>query len=465
MSNETRYGYNEILVDRFLMQDDEGKLKLQPSYLVFFKMSDDDYKFNQVYFQTLKMAQDFGIPIMVVDIPKVKEHERSKIKEMEEELFGSDEVDPKLVEDIVTRYMNNYTGSLTIAANYSCGWKKTEDFSIDGIRQFFAKSVEKIASIEDPDVQKQWLEALESAYRLEKKRYKEAKSVSGWKDSVSKFLLQDIGIKSQLEGVRYDLDHGLSVGTTYLDETAELGTTSNYESTNDPWKTEELDFAQKPSPFDYPTVLLEDGDKGTFIIDNKYTDDLVSIMRFANYMEDGTTFRVVDSYSYEDIVGKVIVTHGSEDDDMVFAENLVASYMFGNTEVPPIALLEDVVVKDGIETSVQEGYDWNTNILNSPYRSLFDKNSDEYSPFPAEKLSLLVSKVENMKDEDFVKIFNPFINSTADKTGESREVIAERLLARKSNIATVFAKLQSDVKVINGEEDVITTGEDSKHRG
>ena len=139
--------------------------------------------------------------------------------------------------------------------------------------------------------------------------------------------------------------------------------------------------------------------------------------------------------------------------------------MFENTEVPPIALLEDTVLKNGIDTSLQEGYDWNTNILNSPYRDLFDKNGNEYTPLPVEKISVLVSKVESMKDEDFVKIFTPFINSVADKTGEARENIAERLLAKKTNIANVFAKLQTDVKALNGEEDVITTGDDSKHRG
>ena len=82
-----------------------------------------------------------------------------------------------------------------------------------------------------------------------------------------------------------------------------------------------------------------------------------------------------------------------------------------------------------------------------------------------EKIDNILEIIGESEDEDFVKIFSPFINSTADKTGESREVIAERLLARKNNIATVFAKLQSDVKAMNGEEDVITTGEDSKHRG
>ena len=96
---------------------------------------------------------------------------------------------------------------------------------------------------------------------------------------------------------------------------------------------------------------------------------------------------------------------------------------------------------------------------------LFDKNGNEYTPLPVEKISVLVSKVESMKDEDFVKIFTPFINSVADKTGEARENIAERLLAKKTNIANVFAKLQTDVKALNGEEDVITTGDDAKHRG
>lgn len=464
MSNETRYGYNEILVDRFLMQDETGQLKLQPSYMVFFKMTDEDYKMNQVYFQTLKMAQDFGIPIMVVDIPKIKEHERSTIKGMEEDLFSRDEVDAKLVEDIVTRYMNNYTGSLTITANYSCGWKHTEDFSIDGVKQFFSKAVEKIGSIEDPDLQRQWLDALEAAYKLEKKRYKEARSVGGWKDSVSKFLLQDIGIKSQLEAVRYDLDHGMSIGTSPLDDTIkDLDATSG--SIDDPWKTEELTFEQKTPPDECPTITLLDGTHGTFVMDSKYTPEIVSIMRLANYMEVGTTFEVVDNYSYDDVSGKVVVTNAATDDDIVFAENLIASYLFENTEVPPIALLEDTVLKNGIDTSLQEGYDWNTNILNSPYRELFDKNGNEYTPLPVEKISVLVSKVESMKDEDFVKIFTPFINSVADKTGEARENIAERLLAKKTNIANVFAKLQTDVKALNGEEDVITTGDDSKHRG
>ena len=43
MSDEQRYGYNEILLERFLSQDEKGDIKIQPSYVVCYKMN-ENYK-------------------------------------------------------------------------------------------------------------------------------------------------------------------------------------------------------------------------------------------------------------------------------------------------------------------------------------------------------------------------------------------------------------------------------------
>lgn len=456
MSNETRYGYNEILLDRFMMQDENNHLKLQPNYLVFYKMSDQDYKYNQLYLKTKKMAKDFGVPIMVVDIPKIKEHERGQIKDMEEELFGSDVVDKQLVTDIVTRYMNNYTGSLTITANSSCGWQYPEDFSIDGIRTFYAKAVEKIGSIEDEEVQKQWLEALESAYKLERKRYKEARSVSSYKNSVTSFLLDDLGIRSQLKAVRYDLEQG--IGPSSLDDTLKgQGAISE-----DDWKTAELPKVVPPE--DCPTIELADGNVGVFVMDEKYSPEVQTIIGLTSAIAQGSTFSVIDSYVYEETKGKLVVGNISKDNEILLVENLIVSYFLENCEIAPVDSLDEVMV-NGMKTSVSnfDDYDWNKEIMASPYKEILFKGGEyEFIPLSAEKLTTFVSSIESMSEEKFIAVFSPIIAATAKKTGETSDIIAERFLDKKENIGPVFERLQRQVQSLNGGEDVVSIGEDNK---
>ena len=99
---------------------------------------------------------------------------------------------------------------------------------------------------------------------------------------------------------------------------------------------------------------LPDGKNGVFVMDDKYTPETVSIMRLANYMADGSTFEVVDNYSYQDVSGKVIVASLTGDDETMFVENLIASYFFENCEVPPIALLDSTVIKPFLNNISEE---------------------------------------------------------------------------------------------------------------
>jgi len=164
MSDETRFGYNELLIDRFLMNDSNGNLKIQPSYVVFFKVGDtDDNKLR--YNQSLAIAKDLNIPILIVDVPKVKKHEKDVIESKEKELFSSN--NPSLLEEIVTRYMNNYTGSLSLKGTGYGNYP--DDFSKSGMRNLFKGVIEKINSMEDDEFRKEWCDVLKSIYTKKKK--------------------------------------------------------------------------------------------------------------------------------------------------------------------------------------------------------------------------------------------------------------------------------------------------------
>jgi len=187
MADETRYGYNEILIDRYNTSDEKGDFKLQPSYVVFYKFDDLDYKVSRYYKESLKVAKDLGIPIMVIDVPKVKEHEQSVIKNMEEELFFSNKSNKELMQEIMTRYMNNHTGSLTMIGEQFC----KEDFSGLGILGFIVRLKNHISSIEDDYQKVKWISDFESVYLKEKKKYDSISSIKNWNCSVTEFNLDE----------------------------------------------------------------------------------------------------------------------------------------------------------------------------------------------------------------------------------------------------------------------------------
>lgn len=411
MADEQRYGYNEILLDRFLMTDPDGKLKLQPDYILFYKL-DDNYKNSTVYLQSKKMAEDFGIPIMMVDVPKLKQHEKTTLLQMEEELFTEEFSEVKFSQ-IVTRYMNNYTGSLILSP-----YGMPEDFSVSEMRRFFNKVIKHIDTIEDPELRQRWIDSLQSSYIEEHRKYDEAKSVGGWHYSVGAFILDE----------KYNLGARISA----------ISGAKGF----DPDKTEELDpfgITAEPTKIEEHSLpkLPYNGDKYTFATSQSLPVESKAIIDFANYLSLGTTFDVIE-YTYHDVEGVLINGTQSADPETVVIENLLVSYLIGNYSEPP---MEEVQYDLGRVTNMNFDNNIVHNIGFSPYAGVIDPKSDDYIGLSKEKVDLYVAKIEAMSEESFLKIFAPVIAAHSKRTEESYESIAEKLLDRKACVRDMFKEL------------------------
>ena len=410
MADETRYGYNEILLDRFLMTDPDGKLKLQPDYILFYKL-DENYKSSVAYLKSKKMAEDFGIPIMMVDVPKVKQHEKATLLKMEDELF-TEEFSEEKFDQIVTRYMNNYTGSLVLSYS-NASWN--EDFSVGEMRRFFNKVIKHIDSIEDEELRQRWIVALHTSYAKEERRFNEAISAGGWLHSVSTFILDEkYNLRDRIAAI-------MSANGIDLAKTQEL---DPFEITAEPTKVNEHSL---------PTVIYE-GKNYTFATSQSLPVESKAIIDFANYLEMGTRFEVIE-YTYHDVEGILLKGTQSEDPETIAIENLVVSYLIGNYGEPP---MEEVQYDLGRVTNMNFDNDISDNLKSSIYNMVFEPTEENYIGLSKEKAELYIEKIESMSEESFLKIFSPVIAAHSKRTEESYESIAEKLLNRKASVRDMF---------------------------
>lgn len=198
LPNESRYGYNELLIDRFLMNDKDNILKLQPDYIVYFKF-DEEYENDSLFNNSLKVAKDFDIPIVIVDVMRIKEKEKIVIDRKIEQLLDVDECDCELLKEIVVRYMNNYTGSLTMVGSSKVNYN--EDFSVKGMEEFFDKVIAKVLEVNDFNKKRKWYESLVNIYLDEKRKYDVCTELSSYGHSVKEFILDTIGIREKIYNV------------------------------------------------------------------------------------------------------------------------------------------------------------------------------------------------------------------------------------------------------------------------
>ena len=91
--------YQEVTLERFFY-DGDTEVRLQPSYVLFFKKS-EDYKDSKDFKIALDAAKDFNIPIVVIDLKKVIQNEK---KEIEELLFKELSIDNII--NAIIRYSN-----------------------------------------------------------------------------------------------------------------------------------------------------------------------------------------------------------------------------------------------------------------------------------------------------------------------------------------------------------------------
>jgi len=431
LSDETRYGYNELVLDRFLINDEKNILKLQPSYVVFYKFNEDDYKNTELYKNSLKTAKDFGIPIMVIDVPKVKQHEKEVIAIKEQELFASVEPKPELLREIVIRYMNNYTGSLTMVGEQVC----SEDFSVKGMRNFFESLEMFILDLKDKKNQVEWLSNLEDVYLEEKEKYSEVEATDAWNYSVRNFVLE----------------HQYFVDDLIRDNRERLALNEIYSIDDDGESIFEIKDKYNPE------VVLENGDTAVFLTEKTFLPHAKTIVDLLQYLDMCTIFKV-DEYefsdinrSFSDVKGKILSADNKGDGVSFLLENLVCSYFLGNGK--DFMLVEDFIYDDfnlEIDVNIEDNYDWNKDLLSSGFKNIISKNKFMYyDPDVAEKFIL---KIEAMSEEKFLEIFEPIIENQSKKSGESKDEVSNIFLNRKNNIRSTFENLNNQINSMNNEK-------------
>lgn len=104
-ANNTRIDGNETNWDRF-SSDSEKK---QPSYIIYIadSMSNDDYRGTPDYQQSLMVAAQYGIPLVMIDRERVIENEHLEIESMLQEYEKTQ--NPALINRIIQRFENNRT--------------------------------------------------------------------------------------------------------------------------------------------------------------------------------------------------------------------------------------------------------------------------------------------------------------------------------------------------------------------
>jgi len=423
MADQTRYGYNEILLDRFLTDDEQNKLKLQPDYIIYYKFSDDYYEYD-AYKNSLKIAKECNVPMIIIDVLKVKANEQDIIEKKQKELFSSIEPKPELLNEIVTRYMNNYTGALTML-----GEKKNlylEEFSVNGMKEFFTKLQDFICSINDESLKSEWIINFENIYLEEKKKYKESSQVTSWAYSVKNFILDDT----------------FKLNDSFLELKKLLSDEFKQKKSNDkkdiPEREWEIDYD------DFPEVMLPSGRKGIFLTEKSFSPVAKVIIELISYFDTDTTFEL-RNYNLYGNRGVVATGDITEDDESMLIEEFLCCYLLGDCSCSP---LEDLVFNYfdiNLNVNLDGDFDFVGSFMNSAHKPIVIPNDYDYINYNHELAEKYISTIESINDSKFLEIFSPIIEEQTKKEGKSYEVIASMLLDRKSSIRNNFERLSIQI--------------------
>ena len=403
MADETRYGYNELLLDRFINDDSENN-KLQPSYVVYYKF-DDEYKEDQRFKDSLKIAADFNVPIMVVDVYKIKDFERQEINKMKEELFSKDVVDPELVSKIITRYMNNYVG----AANFVGYFKGKsdsypKDFAKDDLVLFIEEYLQKAKVSSSEKEFFTWTDALYDVYCEESRKYAESRRVSPESYSLTSFFLDDIKTIDRLNSHYHEFVETLE------------------------------DSQDKQSDFVNVSIPISDM-SGSSIVS-------LQIVEALNKGKDLTITKDDSNY--------VVSCLNDESLEDKLYSSLVISYLFENTN----PIIDDVISSNGkkeIDINAKNNYDFVSEMMNSSYKDQLlncDLNND--------KMNGLITKVET-DAMSLCKYVFPYLNVKYNMSS-SMDII-NNMINKSTTIREDFDKLKKAISSLKtGEDNIGETG-------
>lgn len=116
----TRWHHNEIVLERKKLDAKDGEeYKRQPNYIVYIAEGKDILENNELNIEhiektdlwrmSLKAANDFGVPILIVNRAKVSKKEHKELDDMISKLDSSKNW--LLLNKIIVRYMNNLMGN------------------------------------------------------------------------------------------------------------------------------------------------------------------------------------------------------------------------------------------------------------------------------------------------------------------------------------------------------------------
>lgn len=98
--------YNELVINTVSQDENGNPIKMQPSYIVYIQENSQEDKENNVLWEeTQKAAQQFGVPIVVLDREKIQQHEREQIIEG---CKRNDADDDKMLMSKIWHYINRY---------------------------------------------------------------------------------------------------------------------------------------------------------------------------------------------------------------------------------------------------------------------------------------------------------------------------------------------------------------------
>lgn len=400
MSDETRYGYNEIVVDRFLSTDEDEKIKLQPDYVVFYK-TNEKYKSSATYAQTLKTAKEFGIPIVVVDYYKVKEYERVCIKAMENELFRNEVVDKDLLVGILTRYMNNISGDRTIHGHPRAGGggvPRTKGFPEDDLGVFIDRVISRCEETKDEMIRSEWIDAIDCAYQQEYRKHMKAIAVKAYNCSLGtendKFnLITDYNLSQRIRTLHrrfdkkekqeeVDINFREGVVPPEVETIVKLSTVLAFNNT-----------------YEIEKAMNQD-DKHGFVVKNNMEGEVS--------LEEKLIFAYFTDNYYDDVLNDF--------------KNKKENIRFGTVDELRHNSLNKASFEDKIKGTYLE-------------KEIAEKGID------MRKMSMLVGLMNNLDTNQFFNVFKAHIYNVSDNQGYSCLYITDKFNEKKENLKKEMDKL------------------------
>ncbi len=405
LADETRYGYNEMLLDRFLSKDEDNQLKLQPDYVIYYK-TEEPYQTSMRYEMCLKTAKEFGIPLVVVDYEKIKKNEKKVIHEMEQELFSKEEVNKDLLVDIMSRYMNNISGTRTIHGPTKFGGLhvKDEDTFPTGDLRIFINDVERRCEyITDAEKKEKWIEAFEAAYENEQRKHFVAVSVNSYNCSIGadkvEFMLMS----------EYDVGNRIKRLKKVEEETIE--------------------------------------EEGIFYKSRDVPGDMDALCLLSNALDFNTQYDIVEKYNDEGEYGYYYQVKKNSKEPSI-EEKLIVSYLTDNYDTDLLKEMHDDIKTKNVKFNIPDNRNLTEHVMSSPIFSnvQYDQN----------KLDGIIEKIEKMNEKDFINLFGAHIVDKSDKYHIDVDTVAYEISLKKSSIREDFNNLNNFIN--KGSEEIVVKG-------